>query len=354
MVENRITIGINGYGRIGRAFHRLAIQDPSIHIAAINSRADAETMTHLLKYDSVYGRLDAEVEVTDSGFSVNGEEIRVYQEPSPDSIPWAVHDIDIIIESTGKFKDLQSTAGHLAGGGQHVIVCCPPKNESIPAIVMGVNEQTVDLERTPVISNASCTTNALAPLLRVLDEAFGIEFCSFRTIHALTDSQHLLDNSDKDLRRSRGAVESIIPTSTGASDMVNSVFPHLKGKVNGLAYRVPTRTVSNIDLCVKLKKLVTADQINRRFIEAADGEMNGIIGVTDEPLVSIDFSGDASSVTVDLGLTTDCGDGLFNLAGWYDNEWGYSARVVDLVRHVAGNTIVYDENEKSSSLSLSA
>ncbi|MEE2710702.1 MAG: glyceraldehyde 3-phosphate dehydrogenase NAD-binding domain-containing protein [Gemmatimonadota bacterium] len=354
MVEARINVGINGYGRIGRTFHRLAIQDPSIHIAAINSRTDAETMTHLLKYDSVYGRLDAEVEVTDSGFSVYGEEIQVYQEPSPESIPWAVHDIDIIIESTGKFKDLRSTAAHLEGGGQHVIVCCPPKSDAIPAIVMGVNEQTVNLEQTPVISNASCTTNALAPMLRVLDEAYGIEFCSFRTIHAITDSQHLLDNADANPRYARGAFESIIPTSTGASDMVKRLFPHLQGKVNGLAYRVPTRTVSNIDLCVKLIKPVTTNQINLCFVEAANGEMNGIVGVTDEPLVSIDFSGDASSVTVDLGLTTDCGDGLFNLAGWYDNEWGYSARVLDLVHYVAHNTIAFDEYEKSSALSLSA
>ena len=354
MVENRINIGINGYGRIGRAFHRHSIQDPSVHIAAINSRTDAETMAHLLKYDSVYGRLDAEVEVADSGFSVNGEEIQVYQEPSPESIPWVVHDIDIIVESTGKFKDLRSTAAHLARGGQHVIVCCPPISDAIPAIVMGVNEQTVNLKQTPIISNASCTTNALAPMLRVLDEAFGIEFCSFRTIHAITDSQHLLDNADANPRYARGAFESIIPSATGASDMIKSVFPHLQGKVNGLAYRVPTRTVSNIDLCVKLIKQVTADQVNLCFIEAANGVMHGIVGVTDEPLVSIDFSGDASSVTVDLGLTTDCGNSLFNLAGWYDNEWGYSARVLDLVHHVADHTLTYDENEKSSALSLTA
>ncbi|MBT5877099.1 MAG: type I glyceraldehyde-3-phosphate dehydrogenase [Candidatus Latescibacteria bacterium] len=352
MARRRINLGINGYGRIGRAVHRLAIGNPMIRVAAINSRSDSETMTHLLKYDSVYGRLESNVAISASGFVVDGDEIAVYREETPDSIPWADHDIDVVIESTGKFKDLQSTAGHLRGGKRHVVLCCPPKSDAIPAVVMGVNQDDVDLERTPVISNASCTTNALAPLLGVLDQAFGIDFCSFRTIHAITDSQHLLDNSDSDLRRARGAVESIIPTSTGASAMIARLFPHLDGRVNGLAYRVPTRTVSNIDLCVKVHSDVSAEDVNSRFVEAARNEMHGIIGVTDEPLVSVDFSGDPSSVTLDLSLTTGCGDGLFNLAGWYDNEWGYSARVLDLATHIAGSSVL--EYSQSDLLSLTA
>lgn len=338
---NGITVGINGYGRIGRAFHRLALSEPLIRVAAINSRADAESMAHLLKYDSVYGRLDAEITVEDGGFSVNGQSIQVHQEPTPESIPWAIHNVDVIIESTGKFKDTQSAAQHLIGGGKHVILCCPPKDDRIPSVVFGVNERTIDPDRTPILSNASCTTNALAPLLYILDEAFGIEFCSFRTIHAITDSQHLLDNSDEDPRRARSAVESIIPTSTGASAMVKQLFPHLYGRVSGMAYRVPTRTVSNIDLCVRLSRQTTAAEINRHFTEASQNSLHGILGVTDEPLVSIDFKGDPHSVIVDMPLTADCGDGVFNLAGWYDNEWGYSARLVDMVRYIA--SLAYEE-----------
>jgi glyceraldehyde 3-phosphate dehydrogenase len=249
--------------------------------------------------------------------------------------------VDVIIESTGKFKDRPNAAKHLTEGVRHVVLCCPPKDGEIPSVVVGVNDSTLDLEHTPILSNASCTTNAIAPLLQVIDTAFGVDFCSFRTIHAITDSQHLLDNADSDPRRARAAVESIIPTSTGASSMLKQLFPHLQ--VNGMAYRVPTRTVSNIDLFVRLAKRTTVEELNRRFVEASHNDLRGILGVSDKPLVSIDFKGDPHSVIVDLSLTTDCGHGMFNLAGWYDNEWGYSARLVDLVRNIAKDSMKYED-----------
>lgn len=336
---NGLVIGINGYGRIGRAFHRQALDDPMIRVAAINSRSDAGVMAQLLQYDSVYGRLDADIETSETGFSVNGQHVAVCREPTPESIPWALHGVDIVIEATGKFKDRSSAGPHLSGGAAGVILCCPPKDDAVPSVVFGVNERTAALDRTPVVSNASCTTNALAPLLRILDERFGIDFCSFRTIHAVTDSQHLLDNASDDPRRARAAMESIIPTSTGASSMIRQLFPHLEGKVHGLAYRVPTRSVSNIDLTVKLNRPTTAREVNTRFMDAAEGAFRGIVGVSDAPLVSIDFKADPRSVIVDLDLTTDCGGGYFNLSGWYDNEWGYSARLIDLARYLMQNRV---------------
>lgn len=259
----------------------------------------------------------------------------MYQESAPASIPWDRHNIDVVIDATGKFKDHDTLAAHLNDRVRHVILCCPPHDDRIPSVVMGVNDELIHAASASIISNASCTTNALTPMIRVLDEAFGMEFCSFRSIHALTDSQHLLDNSDRDPRRARAAMESIIPTSTGASSMVTQVFPHLEGKVHGMAYRVPTRCVSTIDLCVRLRAHPRVETINREFIKAAHGRLEGIINITNKPLVSIDFKGDPHSVIVDLPFTSACGDGMYNITGWYDNEWGYSARLLDMVRHMA-------------------
>ena len=222
MTGAEVVVGINGYGRIGRAFHRLSLLDPAIRVAAVNNRSDADTLGHLLAYDSVYGELDADVVARESGFSVAGQSIQVYQEAAPESIPWDRHNIDVVIDATGKFKDRDSLDAHLNGSVQYVILCCPPKDDRIPSVVMGVNHGLVNPASESIISNASCTTNALTPLIHILDEAFGLEFCSFRTIHALTDSQHLLDNSDKDPRRARAAMESIIPTSTGAPSPASS------------------------------------------------------------------------------------------------------------------------------------
>lgn len=334
MAGTEVVVGINGYGRIGRAFHRLSLMDPAIRVAAVNSRSDAETLGHLLAYDSVYGELDAHVTTQEEAFTVVGESVQVYQEAEPGNIPWADHNVDVVIDATGKFKDQDTLSAHVGDSVRHVVLCCPPKDDRIPSVVMGVNDKRIDPSAS-VISNASCTTNALTPMIRVLDEAFGIDFCSFRTIHAITDSQHLLDNSDSDPRRARAAMESIIPTSTGASSMIRQLFPHLDGKVHGMAYRVPTRSVSTIDLCVRLRAQPKVETINREFIKAAHGMLEGIVNVTRKPLVSIDFKGDPHSVIVDLPFTAACGDGMYNLTGWYDNEWGYSARLLDLVRHTA-------------------
>jgi glyceraldehyde 3-phosphate dehydrogenase len=332
MTGHEVLVGINGYGRVGRAFHRIALHDPAIRVVAVNSRSKADMLAHLLEYDSVYGRLNGNITVNETKLSINGQTVHAYQEPTPATIPWERQGVEVVIDATGKFKDRASLDQHLRGSVQHVIVCCPPKDDRIPSVVVGVNEDRIPLAEQPVLSNASCTTNALAPMLSVLDEAFGLVFCSFRTIHALTDSQHLLDNAGEDPRRSRAAMESIIPTSTGASSMIGPIFPHLLGKVHGLAYRVPTRSVSNLDLCVQLRSRPAAEEVNRAFIEAARGGLEGILGVTDKALVSIDFKGDPRSVIVDLSLTSACGDGLYTLAGWYDNEWGYCARLADLVR----------------------
>ena len=347
MTGAEMVVGINGYGRIGRAFHRLSLLDPAIRVAAVNSRSDADTLGHLLAYDSVYGELDADVVAREAEFSVAGQSVQVYQEAAPESIPWDRHNIDVVIDATGKFKDRDSLAAHLKGSVQYVILCCPPKDDRIPSVVMGVNHGLVNPASESIISNASCTTNALTPLIHILDEAFGLEFCSFRTIHALTDSQHLLDNSDKDLRRARAAMESIIPTSTGASSMIEQFFPHLKGKVHGMAYRVPTRSVSTIDLCVRLRAHPRVETINREFIKAGHGMLEGIVNVTNKPLVSIDFKGDSHSVIVDLPFTKACGDGMYNLTGWYDNEWGYSARLLDMVRHVARTAVTNEDHLQS-------
>lgn len=330
-----IAVGINGYGRIGRAFHRQMLEDPFVRVVAINSRTDARILAHLLRHDSIYGQCDAAVTMTEGGFSVDGQPVAVYQESRPGLVPWGAHGVDVVVEATGQFRDTQTAGQHLNAGVRGVILCCPSKDAQILPVVIGINEAQIDLNHTPIISNSSCTTNALASMLRVLDDTFGVEFCSFRTIHAITDSQRLLDNADKDPRRARAAMESIIPTSTGASLVISRLFPHLNGRVHGLSYRVPTRCVSSIDLSVRLGRPTTVEQINHRFTEAARGVLRGILGVSDEPLVSIDFKGDTRSVIVDLLLTTACGGGFFNLVGWYDNEWGYSARLVDLVRLIA-------------------
>ncbi|MBM3262529.1 MAG: type I glyceraldehyde-3-phosphate dehydrogenase [candidate division Zixibacteria bacterium] len=336
MSEKIIPVGINGYGRIGRSFHRIALKNPYINVVAINSRSEAGALAHLLQYDSVYGTLNENVIENEKSFFVKGETIAIYQESSPGSIPWGQHEVEIVVDATGKFTDTASLSPHLRGNVRHVVVCCPPEESSIPSIVMGVNDGLLDTTRFPVVSNASCTTHALIPVLKTLDDAFGVVFCSFRTIHSLTDSQHLLDNADRDLRRARAAMESIIPASTGASSSIRRILPHLDGRVNGMAYRVPTRTVSNIDLTVRLSRRPDVEEINGVFVDAACGALAGVLGVTSRQLVSIDFKGDPHSVIVDLPLTTACGDGFYTLAGWYDNEWGFSNRLVALVERLAG------------------
>ncbi|OFI05310.1 glyceraldehyde-3-phosphate dehydrogenase [Clostridium acetireducens DSM 10703] len=331
-----VKVGINGFGRIGRLVLRIAQRDlyKDLEIVAINARADNETLAHLFKYDSCYGRFDGDVEATENGIKINGKEVKVYREKEPKNLPWKDLGIDIAIESTGIFKDKEKAMQHVEAGAKKVIITAPGKNEDV-TIVMGVNEEEFDAEKHVVISNASCTTNCLAPFAKVLDEKFGIVRGLMTTIHSYTNDQRILDKTHKDLRRARAAAESIIPTTTGAAKAVAKVLPNLKGKLNGFALRVPTPTVSITDLVCELSKNVTVEEINKAFKEASEGSMKGILGYSEEPLVSVDYKQDDRSSIVDGLSTMLMGDNLVKVVSWYDNEWGYSCRVVDLVKYVA-------------------
>lgn len=331
-----IKVAINGFGRIGRAVLRIAQNrlDKDVEIVAINARADSETLAHLFKYDSCYGRFNGKVETTENSIIVNGKSIKILRENDPENLPWEKMHIDIVVESTGIFKDKEKLMKHIKAGAKKVILTAPGKDEDI-TIVMGVNEKELDVEKHCVISNASCTTNCLAPFAKVLDDKFGIVKGLMTTIHSYTNDQRILDKNHKDLRRARAAGESIIPTTTGAAKAVGKVLPNLKGKLNGFSVRIPTPTVSLTDLVCELSKPVTVDEINNTFKEAASGYMKGILGYSEEPLVSIDYKGDERSSIVD-GLSTMVMEGnMVKVVSWYDNEWGYSCRTVDLVNYTA-------------------
>lgn len=332
-----VKVGLNGFGRIGRAVLRLAQTefDDEIEIVALNARANTETLVHLFKYDSCYGKFNGEASVVDeNAMMVNGKEIKVFRCNDPEDIPWGELGVDIVVESTGIFKDREKASKHLKAGAKKVIITAPGKNEDV-TIVMGVNEGDYIPEKHNIISNASCTTNCLAPFAKVLDDKFGIEKGLMTTVHAYTNDQRILDKSHKDLRRARAAGESIIPTTTGAAKAVSKVLPQLEGKLNGFALRVPTPTVSLVDLVCELKTPTTVEEINAAFKEASEGYMKGILGYSEEPLVSVDYKGDERSSIVDGLSTLSMGDKMFKILSWYDNEWGYSARTVDLVKHVA-------------------
>ena len=312
-----IKVGINGFGRIGRNVLRIAQErlGSDIQIVAINARADANTLAHLFKYDSCYGIFNGDVEVKDNEtILINSNEVKILRNSDPADIPWGELGVDIVVESTGKFRDRESASKHL---------------------VLGVNEKDYDNEKHNIISNASCTTNCLAPFAKVLDEKFGIEEGLMTTIHAYTNDQQLLDKTHKDLRRARAAAESMIPTTTGAAKAVAKVLPQLEGKLNGFSVRVPTPTVSLVDLVCTLKKGATIEEVNSALKEASEGELKGILGYCDLPLVSIDFRGDSRSSIIDALSTMAIGDKMFKVVSWYDNEWGYSTRTVDLVKYVA-------------------
>lgn len=331
-----IKVAINGFGRIGRQVLRIA-QDKlneNIEIVAINNSADALTIAHLFKYDSLFGRFNGTVEAKEESIVVNGKEIKLVNERDPKKLPWGELGVDIVIDSTGKFTKREQAVGHIEAGAKKVIITCPAKNEDI-TIVMGVNEKNYDPVNHNIISNASCTTNCLAPFAKVLDEKFGIVKGLMTTIHAYTNDQNIMDAKHKDLRRARAAAESIIPTTTGAAKAVAAVLPNLKGKLNGFALRVPTPTVSVTDLVVELRKNTTAEDVNAALKAAAEGELKGILGYSEEPLVSIDYRGDERSSIVDALSTMSIGDNMVKVVAWYDNEWGYSCRVVDLVNFVA-------------------
>lgn len=332
-----IKVGLNGFGRIGRAVLRLAQTEfgDDIEVVALNARANTETLVHLFKYDSCYGKFNGEASVAgENVMNVNGKEIKIFRCNDPEDIPWGELGVDIVVESTGIFKDREKASKHLKAGAKKVIITAPGKNEDV-TIVMGVNEEDYDPANHHIISNASCTTNCLAPFAKVLDDKFGIEKGLMTTVHAYTNDQRILDKTHKDLRRARAAGESIIPTTTGAAKAVSKVLPQLEGKLNGFALRVPTPTVSLVDLVCELKKPATVEEINAAFKEASEGSMKGILGYSEEPLVSVDYKGDERSSIVDGLSTLSMGDKMFKILSWYDNEWGYSARTVDLVKYVA-------------------
>ncbi|EJP6471496.1 type I glyceraldehyde-3-phosphate dehydrogenase [Clostridium sp. FAM 1755] len=332
-----IKVGLNGFGRIGRAVLRIAQEKfpEDVEIVALNARATTETLVHLFKYDSCYGRFNGEVEIiSNDEMKVNGKEIKIFRENDPSNLPWKELGVDIVIESTGIFKDREKAMKHIEAGAKKVIITAPGKNEDI-TIVLGVNENEYNPEEHNIISNASCTTNCLAPFAKVLDDNFGIVRGLMTTVHSYTNDQRILDKTHKDLRRARAAAESIIPTTTGAAKAVAKVLPNLKGKLNGFALRVPTPTVSLTDLVCELKTKVTEEEINAAFKKAAEGEMKGVLGYSEEPLVSVDYKGDPRSSIVDGLSTMVLEDNMVKVVSWYDNEWGYSCRTVDLVNYVA-------------------
>ncbi|MDD4569864.1 MAG: type I glyceraldehyde-3-phosphate dehydrogenase [Tepidanaerobacteraceae bacterium] len=331
-----IKVGINGFGRIGRNALKAAFsKHPEIDVVAINDLYDTKTLAHLLKYDSVFGTFDAKVEAKDSSISVNGKDIKVFAERDLANIPWKDLEVDVVVEATGVFRAKEQAEKHIkVGGAKKVIISAPAKGEDI-TIVMGVNEEKYNAKEHHVISNASCTTNCLAPVAKVLLDNFGVEKGLMNTIHSYTNDQKILDLPHKDLRRARAAALNIIPTTTGAAKAVALVIPELKGKLNGFALRVPTPTVSIVDLTCQLSKSATVEQINEAMREAAEGKMKGVLGYTEEPLVSMDFKGCELSSIVDGLSTMVIEDDMVKIVSWYDNEWGYSNRVMDLVEYIA-------------------
>ncbi|HCD42075.1 MAG TPA: type I glyceraldehyde-3-phosphate dehydrogenase [Firmicutes bacterium] len=330
-----VKIGINGFGRIGRLVYRAAYGNNDVDIVAINDLADAKTNAHLLKYDSVHGIFPGDVEVKDGNIVVDGKEIKVLSERDPQAIPWPDLGVDIVIESTGVFTAVEKASAHLTAGAKKVIITAPAKGDAL-TVVMGVNEGSYNPAVHHVVSNASCTTNCLAPVAKVINDEFKIIKGLMTTVHAYTNDQHTLDLMHKDLRRARAAALSIIPTTTGAARAVGKVLPELAGKLNGFAMRVPTPNVSVVDLVVNVEKSTSAEEVNRVLKEAAEGGLKGIMAYTEEPLVSKDFNGNPHSAIVD-GLSTMVMEGdMIKVIAWYDNEWAYSLRVVDLAVFMAG------------------
>jgi glyceraldehyde 3-phosphate dehydrogenase len=327
-------VGINGFGRIGRNLFRAACGDPVLDIVAVNDITDAKTLAHLLRHDSVHGAFPGSVEAKGQGLVVNGKEVKVLATKDPATLPWGELGVQLVVESTGRFTDRASAGKHLEAGAKKVVISAPAKDEDI-TIVLGVNDGRYDPAKHHVISNASCTTNCLAPVAKVLLRTFGIRHAFMTTIHSYTNDQQILDLPHSDLRRARAAALSMIPTSTGAAKAVGLVLPELKGKIHGLAIRVPTPNVSLVDLVAELDAPVTAEAVNAALKAAAEGELKGILGYTDEPLVSIDFNGNPLSSIVD-GASTSVMDGtMVKVLSWYDNEWGYSCRVRDLLKLIA-------------------
>ena len=329
-----LKVGINGFGRIGRNVFRAAVNDPEIEIVAVNDITDAATLAHLLKYDSVLGIFGADIEASEDTIIVNHNPIKVYSERDPGHLPWKDLGVSIVIEATGLFRKRQDALKHIEQGGAKKVIISAPAVEPDVTLVLGVNEDAYDRENHHVISNASCTTNCLAPAVKVLHQEFGIQKASMTTIHAYTSDQRILDQPHKDLRRARAAAVSQIPTTTGAAKAVGLVIPELKGKIDGMAMRIPTANVSVVDLVALLNRDASAEDINTAFREAANGKLKGILAVEEKPLVSVDFMANPHSSIIDAQFTRTIDNNLAKVLAWYDNEWGYSCRLVDLVKFV--------------------
>ena len=329
-----IKVGINGFGRIGRNVLRTALGDKDIDFVAVNDLTSTETLAHLLKYDSILGNLDADISHSQNSITVNGDSFRVYSERDPAKIPWEEVGAEIVIESTGHFTDKEKAVAHLRGPVKKVIITAPAKNEDL-TIVLGVNDHAYDPANHHVISNASCTTNCLAPVAKVLHQNWGIKKAQMTTIHSYTNDQVILDFPHKDLRRARAGALSMIPTSTGAAKAVALVLPELKGKFDGIAVRVPTPNVSLVDVVCELEKPTTTEEVNQALKNAANEELKGILAFEEAPLVSVDFRGNSNSSIVDADYTKVVGGNLVKVLAWYDNEWGYSCRVRDLIKFLA-------------------
>ena len=331
-----VRVGVNGFGRIGRVFFRAALTTKDIEVVAVNDLADAKTLGHLLKHDSVHGTLAAEVSAKGDTISVDGRKVRVCSVKDPAALPWGELGVDIVVESTGIFRDKATSSKHLQAGAKKVVITAPAKDPDI-TVVLGVNEGKYDPAKHELVSNASCTTNCLATVAKVLLDNFGIKRGFASTVHSYTNDQPIHDFPHKDLRRARAGAVRMIPTTTGAATAVGLVLPELKGKLDGIAIRVPTANVSVVDLTAELAKPATAEQVNEAFRAAATGPLKGILDATDEELVSVDFNGNPHSSIVDLPSTSVVDGNLVKVLAWYDNEWGYSCRVRDLIRYMAGS-----------------
>lgn len=329
-----IKVGINGFGRIGRMVFKIMEQRGGFEVGAINDLTDAKTLAHLLKYDSVHGRFGGTVEAKESSIVVNGKEIDVLSVKNPAELPWKKEGVQVVIESTGVFRTREKVALHLEAGAEKVILTVPAKDEIDNMIVLGVNNEALK-DTDKIVSNASCTTNCLAPMVKVLNDVFGLEQGLMTTVHAYTNDQKILDMPHSDLRRARACAESIIPTTTGAAKAVGKVIPELNGKLNGMAMRVPVKDGSVVDFVATLKKKATVDEVNAAMKKASESTLKGILEYTEDPVVSIDIVGNQHSCIFDSLATMMMGDNMVKVVGWYDNEWGYSNRVVDLIGHVA-------------------
>jgi len=341
-------VAINGFGRIGRIFARVLFihgYTDQIELVAVNDLGDNPTLAHLFEFDSTYGRFPGSIELIEDDFIIDGHRVITLEEPDPSRLPWGELGIDIVLESTGKFRRKEDCEKHIQAGAKRAIISAPAKSEGVPTFVFGVNHTTFNPETDFVVSNASCTTNCLAPVIKVLNEQFGVKRGFMTTVHSITNDQPTLDQPHKDLRRARASAISIIPTTTGAAKAISQVMPELRNKIDGLALRVPTATVSVIDLVCELEKEISREEINEAFVKASQNELEGVLKVNDKLLVSVDYKGETASAVVDLTYTHVIGGNLVRVMAWYDNEWGYSCRCADLMLYIHKRELEYQKQK---------